>query len=189
MEDSEEEYVIEEYFTDDQKRGLLGKLIKIMEESNFITIDGIRYAPQDIIKQKLSDLSDKELDLLYKKIMECEKPKKFIERIPMRMIHKPARIERIVEYLSKWRFIRRYYELYVFEEGFLCGFFKNILQSRAKTISQAYDVIENKTNTDALNEIKKFLGGKRTRKNKKRLSHKKNKRRTRSKKNVIKHRN
>ena len=148
-------------FTETEKRGLLGKIISFFDIRTYYLRDGVEYNRQDFtIKRLKTYFTPDELKFIYKKIMECEKPHFIVEKIPLLT---PFRIYRIFEYLDDWR--SEYFKNKDMS-GFLCGAVGNIRRRREQTVTDALDIIKNKTNADMKYEIQKYLGGKQLNKTK-----------------------
>ncbi len=140
-------------FTESEKKGFLGKIIKFFNVRHVYLRDGCEYGYSDFTPKRLKKyFSPKELKFLYKKIMEHEEPFSIIENIP---VLSDARINRIFFYLYEWR--RKYFKNEDMTE-FLFGLIGKIRQRKKQTLIYALDEIEIKTNVDMKKEIIKFIG-------------------------------
>lgn len=151
-----------ELFTETERRGLLGKVISILDHGFDMTDveDTV-----DVKRLITETFTKKEFKMVINKINECE-PNTFINH----SMQNEGNCMKLFRYMRRWRL--RYWNGEDMS-GFMCGMIGNIRKKREKTINKFVSYIADKTTDDTALHMKGYLkGGTKRRKYRKRRSNK-----------------
>lgn len=162
-----------EGFTESERRGLLGKVISILDNGIDMTSyeikpydDGLDYYPSDIKKAITNLFTKSEFVMIINKINQCN-PNTFINH----SFQNEGNCVKLYNYLQLWR--TKYWNGEDMSD-FLCGMIGNIRRKQDKAATSAISHVSDKTNYDVSRYMESYVRGglkrkKRTKKRGKRM--------------------